>query len=101
LPGDLEGAGQDQLLQDLPTCSLLVSPHHGSPASNTRRLATQTKPACVVVSAKDDRQANALQKNYGRDSVLLTSVSGAVRFQITPVGHTTIETFTASATSDF
>lgn len=101
LPGDLEGAGQDQLLPNLPTCSLLVSPHHGSPASNTRRLATQTKPACVVVSAKDDRQANALQKNYGRDSVLLTSVSGAVRFQITPVGHTTIETFTASETSDF
>jgi competence protein ComEC len=93
LPGDLEGQGQDQLLQGLPTCSLLVSPHHGSPASNTRRLANQTKPTCVVVSAKDERQADALGKTYAPNSVLMTSVSGAIRFQITPSGQTTIETF--------
>lgn len=94
LPGDLEGSGQDELLPMLPTCSLLVSPHHGSPASNTRRLANQTKPTCVVVSARDERQADALRKTYATDSVLLTSVSGAVHFQITPSGQTTIETFT-------
>jgi competence protein ComEC len=101
LPGDLEGEGQDQLLSVLPTCSLLVSPHHGSPASNTKRLAHQTKPTCVVVSAKDERQADTLRKTYAPDSVLMTSVSGAVRFQVTPAGQTTIETFTASATVDF
>lgn len=101
LPGDLEGEGQDQLLSKLPTCSLLVSPHHGSPASNNLRLANQTKPTCVVVSAKNDRQADALRKNYGRDSVLMTSVAGAVRFQVTPAGHTTIKTFTARDTVDF
>jgi len=33
--------------------------------------------------------------------VLMTSVSGAVRFQVTPAGQTTIETFTASPTVDF
>ena len=101
LPGDLEGEGQDQLLSKLPTCSLLVSPHHGSPASNNLRLANQTKPTCVVVSAKNDRQADALRKNYGRDSVLMTSVAGAVRFQVTPAGHSTIKTFTARDTVDF
>ncbi len=101
LPGDLEGQGQDQLLQALPTCSLLVSPHHGSPASNTRRLANQVKPAHVVVSAKDERQAGALRKTYASDSVLMTSVSGAVRFQITPSGQTTIETFAKPVAIDF
>jgi competence protein ComEC len=101
LPGDLEGHGQDQLLPTLPTCSLLVSPHHGSPASNTSRLANQTKPNCVVVSAKDERQAATLRKTYAPDSVLMTSVSGAVHFQITPAGQTTIETFAKPVVNDF
>jgi competence protein ComEC len=101
LPGDLEGEGQDQLLSVLPTCSLLVSPHHGSPVSNNQRLANQTKPTCVVVSAKGERQADTLRKTYASGSVLMTSVSGAVHFQVTPAGHTTVTTFTASTTGDF
>lgn len=101
LPGDLEGKGQDQLLPKLPTCSLLVSPHHGSPASNTIRLANQTKPACVIVSAKDERKAAALRKTYEPASVLMTSASGAVRCQITPMGHSTIETFAKPVAVDF
>jgi competence protein ComEC len=101
LPGDLEGEGQDQLLSVLPTCSLLVSPHHGSPVSNNQRLANQTKPTCVVVSAKGERQADTLRKTYASGSVLMTSVSGAVHFQVIPAGHTTVTTFTASTTGDF
>jgi competence protein ComEC len=93
LPGDLEGAGLAQLLNSLPTCDLLVSPHHGSPAANPRSLAEQVLPKYVAVSSRDDRNSDACRKTYAASDVILCCQSGAVTYRIAPNGKTSLHTF--------
>ncbi len=99
LPGDLEGQGQQQLLSELPQCDLLLSPHHGSPAANQKAFATRTQPQNVVVSARDDRLRNALQSVYESSTLWMTSEAGAVSYQITADGATTISSYAESQTA--
>ena len=87
LPGDLEGHGQQQLLPLLPHCSLLVSPHHGSPAANPPQLGHTTQPRFVVVSARDDRHINTLQQSFPNSQLFHTSTSGAVTIHVDKLGN--------------
>ncbi len=93
LPGDLEGAGLQELLPLLPTCSLLVSPHHGSPAANPPRLAGKTQPTHVVVSARDTRHRERLQRTFPRSQLLFTGLSGAVESRIDARGQLIVRSF--------
>lgn len=93
LPGDLEGGGQAQLLSVLPACDLLVSPHHGSLASNTREFANRLHPATVVVSANKDRQVRPLENVFHPARIYLTARDGAVTYRVAPDGSRSVETF--------
>jgi competence protein ComEC len=93
LPGDLEGAGLQELLPLLPTCSLLVSPHHGSPLANPPRLAAKTQPTHVIVSARDTRQRERLQRTFPRSQLLFTGLSGAVESRIDARGQLIVRSF--------
>jgi competence protein ComEC len=93
LPGDLEGAGAEQLLADLPQSAVLVSPHHGSLGSNDRRLAEQIRPQVVVVSSRDDRSAAKLQDIYADAQILHSSRMGAIQTEVLPDGRLEVETY--------
>lgn len=93
LPGDLEGAGQKELLHLLSGCSVLVSPHHGSPAANPASLGKVTAPGHVIISAKDDRHRAALRKAFPNSKLLFTGLSGAVQAHITDSGNLQIREF--------
>jgi competence protein ComEC len=97
-PGDLEGFGQQQLLPLLPACSLMISPHHGSPSANTPQLAAVTQPQNLIVSARDDRHLSRLKSTFPRSRILHTSTSGAVTVQISEDGHLQISRFLATNT---
>lgn len=86
-PGDLEGLGQQQLLPLLPACSVLISPHHGSPPANTSQLAAVTQPQTLIVSARDDRHLTKLKHAFPSSEILHTSTSGAITVHITPDGQ--------------
>jgi competence protein ComEC len=92
-PGDLEGAGQQQLLQLLPTCSLLISPHHGSPPANTPQLAAVTQPQNLIVSARDDRHLSKLRSTFPGSRILHTSTSGAITVHISADGRLQVSRF--------
>ncbi|RLS34178.1 MAG: DNA internalization-related competence protein ComEC/Rec2 [Planctomycetota bacterium] len=93
LPGDLEGEGQQLLLPSLPTCNLLVSPHHGSLAANPRSLATQLQAGSVVVSSRDTKLSDSLKTVFAESDVLLTSHVGAVSYHIRPNGRSSVTPF--------
>ncbi len=93
LPGDLEGRGQAALLDQLPSCDLMVAPHHGSPAANTTELARQTDPALVVLSASDDRYQDHASQVYEDRQILLTCVHGAVMVGFPDSEHMTIQSW--------
>jgi competence protein ComEC len=93
LPGDLEGVGQQRLLPLLPKCTFLVSPHHGSPASNPRTMATQLQSDYVVVSSREAKQFDGLKKVFAESDVLLTSQLGAISYHIRPDGQSSVESF--------
>ncbi len=97
LPGDLEGAGQANLLPQLPKCDVLMSPHHGSPNSNVPALAAAVQPAHVIVSSRNDRSKNHLAKVFGSASVLHTSTAGCVTIQVSPDGSLDVEAFRGSS----
>ncbi|MFN5433087.1 MAG: DNA internalization-related competence protein ComEC/Rec2 [Planctomyces sp.] len=93
LPGDLEGSGLQQLLSRLPACSLLVSPHHGSPAANPPELARQVRPAHVIVSDRDERHQARLRKSYPDSQLLFTGRAGAVESRIDARGRLIVSSF--------
>lgn len=97
LPGDLEGTGQQQLISRLPSCDLLLSPHHGSLPANTRELAEKLQPEHVVVSSRTDKLQDALRSVYADSQVFLTSDVGAVSYRVSATGETTISSFRESA----
>lgn len=93
LPGDLDGDGQKELLDSLSGCSVLVSPHHGSPAANPGALGNVTAPRHVIISAKDDRHRAALRKAFPDSKLLFTSISGAVQAHVSESGSLEIREF--------
>jgi competence protein ComEC len=55
LPGDLERAGLDELLAEMPIdCDIVMAPHHGSPRSRPEDFLAWCTPEFVVVSGGDD-----------------------------------------------
>jgi competence protein ComEC len=98
-PGDLEGPGQQQLLPLLPACSLLISPHHGSPPANTPQLAAVTQPATLIVSARDDRHMHRLRTTFPDSRILHTSTSGAITMSVSPTGKVRITRFLSTTAS--
>lgn len=98
-PGDLEGPGQQQLLPFLPVCSLLISPHHGSPPANTPELAAITQPQTLIVSARDDRHLQRLKNTFPTSRILHTSTSGAITMSISPDGRVRLSRFLSTTAS--
>lgn len=87
LPGDLEGRGQQQLLKELPGVDVLVSPHHGSPASNPAVMFAALKPRTLIVSGDDIDNLESLRSRAGElTEVLHTGERGAVSICITDGG---------------
>ena len=87
LPGDLEDAGLDLLLETRPlVCDVVMAPHHGSPRSNPSRFAAWSSPRWVVVSSGHRRRA-AVEQAYSEAgaTVLNTATIGAV--QVTVAGR--------------
>ena len=93
LPGDLEGRGLAQLLPRLPSCDVLMSPHHGSPNSNIPAVAASLQPQHVIVSSRNDRHRDRLAEVFSSASVLHTSTCGCVTIHITPDGELQVESF--------
>ena len=93
LPGDLEGDGLHELLEQLPACSLLVSPHHGSPAANPPALAQQVRPDHVIISERDARHQKRLQQAYPKSQLLFTGLAGAVESRVDSRGRLAVRSF--------
>ncbi|MFN9720909.1 MAG: ComEC/Rec2 family competence protein, partial [Planctomycetota bacterium] len=93
LPGDLEGDGQQQLLSSLPECDLLVSPHHGSPASNTAGFSQTLAPTDVFVSARDHERRVQLEQIFPRAAIHFTSEVGALMYRISENGQANVQAF--------
>ena len=81
LTGDLEGSGLDALLRQSPKrINVLLSPHHGAPASNTRQLFQWSRPTLLVVSGRDSARMRQMQARASRFCrVCVTGQRGAVQ----------------------
>lgn len=98
IPGDLEGRGLTQLLPQLGKADVLVSPHHGSRASNTRELADTLQPQEVIVSARASKGRFHLENVFAdARAVRITSEAGAVRTTIQADGTLSVSTFRPAA----
>ncbi len=91
LPGDLEGEGTRQLLnQPANRVDVLMAPHHGSLAESPEPLLGWCKPKHVVISggvrAVNRRVIEAFSGNGSRD-VWITSRENAIRFEVRSDGH--------------
>ncbi len=79
LPGDLEGVGADHILPNMKAADVLMSPHHGSRASNTEAVANAIHPTHVIVSGRDTAIRKHLELIYaGSKAVYFTAESGAI-----------------------
>ncbi len=78
-PGDLEGAALQELLPHLHSVDVLISPHHGSKASNTPALAAIAAPEYVIVSSRDSGSSDYMSSVFPMaQNILFTSDAGAV-----------------------
>ncbi len=96
LTGDLDGAGLQRVLSELPArrVDVLMAPHHGSPLTNTPELARWAQPR-VVVSCQGRTSTSAeVGKRYGRvgTQFLDTHNQGAVTVR-SSAGGLVVETF--------
>jgi len=68
LTGDLEGAGLQRVLGELPPhhVEVLMAPHHGSHRTNTPYLAHWARPRIVVSSQGRSAAANEVAQRYRR-----------------------------------
>ena len=56
LTGDIEGDSLRALLcSGLPTCDVLIAPHHGSKTGLPREIASEVRPSVVIVSGSGGR----------------------------------------------
>lgn len=94
LPGDLEGPALESALHQIGDVDLLVSPHHGSLSANTRNLADVARPEYIVVSSRDDRNAERLAAVFAKTGVVWhTANAGCVSISIDPRGDLSLESF--------
>ena len=83
LPGDLDGRGFEQIADTIEPADFLVSPHHGSLASNTHQTRETYQPTTVIVSSRsDEHQAQLNAIFHATSECMFTSVSGAVTIHI-------------------
>ncbi len=85
LPGDLEQAGMDTLLESQPRpFQVVMAPHHGSRNSRPRDLFCWANPKVVVVSGRSDRvDSRAIDRIVGSDvQVFRTERDGAITIQM-------------------
>jgi len=81
LPGDLEGAGMQDVMAELPfDADLLLAPHHGSPRSDPPGFADWCTPEFLVISGGSRREVDSVVETYRRRGVhvLHTAEVGAV-----------------------
>lgn len=98
LPGDIEGAGLDQLLSKLGTADLLVSPHHGSTKSNPPELAEAVHPSSVAASSQNALSRPFLENTYANShSVKYTCDVGAITAMISSSGEFHVTSHRCSA----
>lgn len=99
LPGDIEGEGLTQLMPELKSADLLVSPHHGSIDSNTSELAKTIQPEYVAVSARNDLHRGVLENVYSEArTVRYTSEAGAIVTNIWASGQFDVTPFRTNST---
>lgn len=82
LPGDLEGAGLEQLFRTVRLdCDLAMAPHHGSQLSRPADFAAWAQPEWIVISGGAWRDTSAAEAAFSRGGshVAHTASSGAVR----------------------
>jgi competence protein ComEC len=89
LPGDVESAGERELLTGhLSTVDVVVVPHHGSRSSSSEALVARTSPDWAIVSAGYLNRWNFPRTEIverWRSSgahVLNTADAGAIRFRL-------------------
>jgi competence protein ComEC len=93
LTGDVEGSGLQNLLAASPRkYDVLLSPHHGSKASNSEQLFLWGDPDYLVVSGRTERLPH-LQSDVGHYRLLNTATSGAVTFSVDQEGVMQVEEF--------
>lgn len=96
LTGDLEGAGLQRVLGELPPrrVEVLMAPHHGSHRTNTAELARWARPQVVVSSQGRSAAAREVRTLYSRSGAhfLDTSRHGAVTIR-SHAGGLVVETF--------
>ena len=83
LPGDLEGAGLNAVLnQDAWDCDILLAPHHRSVRSNPPRFAQWSTPEWVIISGGNDARTADVVETYQNCGarVFRTERTGAVEF---------------------
>jgi len=94
-PGDLERAGEEALIARagrMIQSDILLSPHHGSRTSNSRKFLEQVKPRLCIISSGERRAKNfphATVLKRLRDigaHVLPIALSGAVTVTVRPYG---------------
>jgi competence protein ComEC len=89
LPGDVESAGERELLAgNLPSVDVVIVPHHGSRSSSSEDFVVRTSPAWAIVSAGYLNRWNfprgevvARWQSVGA-SVLNTADAGAIQFRL-------------------
>lgn len=89
LTGDIEKDGLVRLLKsERLHADILLSPHHGSLAANSRDLARWATPEWLIVSCRDDAVRDRLTSQFGSETQVLTTARfGAVRCEISPDGE--------------
>jgi competence protein ComEC len=89
LPGDLEAAGLQRLLNQPPLDSdIVMAPHHGSARSNPVGFAAWARPEWVVISGDAGHDAREVRDAYraAGSRTLHTAKRGAVQFVIDAKG---------------
>lgn len=95
LTGDIEKEGLVRLLtSERVHADILLSPHHGSLAANSRDLARWASPDWLIASCRDDSIRDRLSSQFGSETQVLTTARfGAVRCEISPVGDVSVFPF--------
>lgn len=96
LTGDITPPGLYHLLaQQVPRCTVLLAPHHGSRQSNPPGLVEWCRPELVIISGSrrfDGGQSRATYESAGAN-VLHTGYTGAVFVRVDAQGHWSASTF--------
>jgi competence protein ComEC len=89
LPGDLEQAGLDRLLDSQPIhMDLVMAAHHGSKNSGPKAFMKWSTPKYVVISGGSQRVTDRMIQRFGpaKREVARTDVDGAIRYSIDKSG---------------